>query len=378
MTNNYNRFLCVLFPVMLGLGLVANGLTPDDEFSEMENRALQSFAPPTVSSVLDGSFMSRFETYLNDQFVGRDSWVSLKSTAELLVGKGENNGVYFGTQDTLISTFESPDQSRLETSLGYIEQFSTMIQGEVYFSLIPTQASIWADRLPTGAPNGSQSDVLTTAQTVVQSATWVDMEATLTTHNQEDIFYRTDHHWTSLGAYYGYVALAQELGFTPIDLENYTETVITEEFYGTVFSSSGVRWVRPDQMSIYVPDDGITVTSHTYDTMGNPVEEERALYDLSYLSVKDKYSLFLGGQQSLGVVENSNSEGGKLLIIRDSYTDALVPFLTQHYSEIHLIDLRYYKFPVSQYIEEHSIDQTLVLYSVPNFVSDSNLVWLPR
>lgn len=378
MSKNYNRFLCILFPAVLGLGLVANAITPDSDWSEMENRILQSYVAPTTETVLDGSFMSTFETYLNDQFVGRDSWVSLKSTVEKLVGKNENNDVYFGTEDTLISKFETPDQTRLETSLSYIEKFAAMTEGEVYFSLIPTQASIWADRLPEGAPNGNQSDVLTTAQTVVPSATWVDMETILTDHSDEEIFYRTDHHWTSLGAYYGYVALAEELGFTPISLDSYDKTTVSTEFYGTVFSSSGVRWVTPDQIDIYVPDDGITVTSHTYDTMGNPIEEPRSLYDYTYLGVKDKYSMFLGGQQPLGVVTNENSDGGKLLIIRDSYTDSIVPFLTAHYSEIHLIDLRYYKLPISTYLEENDIDQTLVLYSVPNFVSDSNLVWLPR
>ena len=160
-------------------------------------------------------------------------------------------------------------------------------------------------------------------------------------HKDEDIFYRTDHHWTSLGAYYGYTGLASALGYTPVPLTDYTPTVRSTEFYGTVFSSSGVRWVQPDTITTYVPDDGITVVSHTYDNSGNPVEEQRALYVESFLSVKDKYSMFLGGNQSLGVVTNTNNpDGPKLLIIRDSYADSLVPFLTAHYSEIHLIDPR--------------------------------------
>lgn len=108
------------------------------------------------------------------------------------------------------------------------------------------------------------------------------------------------------------------------------------------------------------------------------VEEARALYDFSYLEVKDKYSMFLGGQQPLAVVKTPNTEAPKLLIIRDSYTDSLVPYLTAHFSEIHLIDLRYYKFSASDYIAEHGIDTALVLYSVPNFVTDSNLVWLSK
>ncbi len=130
-------------------------------------------------------------------------------------------------------------------------------------------------------------------------------------------------------------------------------------------------------MDVYVPEDGITVTSHTYDAKGNPVEEPRQLYDESYLTKKDKYSMFLGGQQSLGVVKTGNTDKPKLLLIRDSYSDSLVPFLTPHFSEIHLIDLRYYKRSTAQYIADNGIDQALILYSVPNF-TQANLAWLSR
>ena len=173
--------------------------------------------------------------------------------------------------------------------------------------------------------------------------------------------------------------LAQALGYTPVPLSDYDATVRSTEFYGTVFSSSGVRWVRPDTITTYAPEDGITVVSHTYDNAGNPVEEPRELYVESFLSVKDKYSMFLGGNQSLGVVKNANNpDGPKLLILRDSYADSLVPFLTAHYSEIHLVDLRYYKLSIADYIAQNGIDQALVLYSVPNFVTDSNLFVLAR
>ena len=248
----------------------------------------------------------------------------------------------------------------------------------VTFSLIPTQACIWAGRLPDGAPNASQTDLLDQAKAAVPGATWADLYSPLWEHKDESIFYRTDHHWTSLGAYYGYTGLAEALGYTPVPLDTYTETIRSTEFYGTVFSSSGVRWVSPDTISTYVPDTGITVTSYTYDSTGNQVEVPRSLYDTSFLSVKDKYSMFLGGNQSLGVVKTPNTDKPKLLIIRDSYADSLVPFLTPHFSEIHLIDLRYYKLSIADYIQQNGIDQALVLYSVPNFVTDTNLFWITR
>ena len=249
----------------------------------------------------------------------------------------------------------------------------------MYSTLATLGVGHFTDRLPEGAPNASQTAILEQAKAAVPGASWADLYTPLWEHKGEDIFYRTDHHWTSLGAYYGYTGLATALGYTPVPLNDYTETVRSTEFYGTVFSSSGVRWVRPDTISTYVPDDGITVASHTYDNKGNPVEEPRQLYDTSFLSVKDKYSMFLGGNQPLGVVKNANNpDGPRLLIIRDSYADSLVPFLTPHFSEIHLLDLRYYKLSIADYIAQNGIDQALVLYSVPNFVTDSNLLWIAK
>ena len=377
MSKKYSIFLTALFCGFLGLMVTANALTPDKAFSDIENRALSQRPALSWKAIRTGDFMSGYESYVTDQFAGRDGWTAAKAYMEKAVGKQENNGVYFCEDSTLISRFDEPDEKRLSNNFGYVNQFAEKSPVPVTFGLIPTQASIWADKLPQGAPNYDQGLVLSQA---AQSSTarFVDLTAALSAHKDEPIFYRTDHHWTSLGAYYGYAGLGEALGYAPVPLESYTKTTVSTEFYGTVFSSSGVRWVKPDEMDIYVPEDGITVTSHTYDSKGKPVEEPRELYDESYLAKKDKYSMFLGGQQSLGVVKTGNADKPKLLLIRDSYSDSLVPFLTPHFSEIHLMDFRYCKLSPSQYITDNGIDQALVLYSVPNFVSDANLLWIGR
>ena len=388
MTKRYCIFITALFCAFIGVFLAANAITPDRTFSEMENRNLEQRPEVDLGTpeklfkdgnFFNGQFMRDFETYTTDQFVGRDTWIALKSSTERLLGKKENNDVYFADNDTLITRFDQPDAQRVTDNLNYVNNFVENVDIPVIFSLIPTQACIWADRLPEGAPNASQTNLLTQAQGAVTGATWADLYSPLMEHKDEDIFYRTDHHWTSLGAYYGYVGLASALGYEPVPLSDYQETVRSTQFYGTVFSSSGVRWVKPDTITTYVPEDGITVVSHTYDNQGNPVEEPRELYVESFLSVKDKYSMFLGGNQSLGVVKNErNPDGPKLMIVRDSYADSLVPFLTAHYSEIHLLDPRYYHLSFADYAEQNGIDQALVLYSVPNFVTDQNLFWISR
>ena len=378
MTKRYAIFITALFCAFIGVFMAATAASPDREFSPMENRVLQQLPSPSLETVKSGAFMRQFETYLTDQFFGRDTWTAAKAVSERTLGKKENNGVYFCADDTLISRFDAPDPQQLATNLGYVEQFAQNTDVPVYFSLIPGAVRVWSDKLPAGAPNADQGAILTQAQTSTPSAQWYDTDSVMMAHKGEDIYYRTDHHWTSLGAYYGYTALADALGFEPIPLDSYTKTVRSEDFYGTIYSSSGVRWVAPDTIETYVPDDGITVTSYTYDNKGNPVEEQRPLYDTSFLQVKDKYSMFLGGNQSLAVVRTPNTDKPKIAIIRDSYADSLVPFLTPHFSEIHLIDLRYYKLSVADYLAEHQIDSALVLYSVANFSTDTNLLWLPR
>ncbi|MCI8477488.1 MAG: hypothetical protein HFE97_03970 [Oscillospiraceae bacterium] len=377
MNKRYAVFITALFCAFIGVFLLAGLITPDRTFSPLENRNLQQFPKLTLAKVKDGSFMREFETYVTDQFFGRDAWIAAKAVGERILGKQENNGVYLCKNDTLITRFDPPDEALVAKNLAYVEQFAQKSGIPVYFSLIPGAVSIWADRLPAGAPNADQKAILDQGQAAAPSARWYDTYTPLWDHRGEDIYYRTDHHWTSLGAYYGYTALAQALGFSPVPLSDYTKTTVSQDFYGTIYSSSGVRWVKPDVIDTYVPDTGITVTSYTYDKTGRPVEEPRPLYDTSYLEVKDKYSMFLGGNQSLAVVRTQNA-GPKIAIIRDSYADSLVPFLTAHCSEIHLIDLRYYKLSLSEYLTEHQIGAAVVLYSAANFASDQNFLWLTR
>lgn len=378
MFKNDSRFITALFCGFLAVVATANALTPDKSFSELENRSLAQKPALTLQGLLSGSFMSDYESYVTDQFPGRDGWTAAKAAAELAAGKQENNGVYVCADSTLITRFDTPDAERVSKNIGYVNQFAEIASVPVYFGLIPGAATVWADRLPQGAPNYDQKQVIDLAARSASAARSADLYTPLMDHSGEEIFYRTDHHWTSLGAYYGYTGVAQALGLAAVPLTDYVKTTVSTQFYGTVFSSSGVRWVRPDAIDTYVPEDSITVTSYTYDARGNRVEVPRQLYDEGFLSKKDKYGMFLGGQQALGVVRTGHADQPKLLLIRDSYSDALVPFLTPHFSEIHLIDLRYYKQSAAQYIRDNGIDAALVLYSVPNFVSETNLVWLGR
>ena len=372
MSKKFSVFLTALFCAFIGGAAVISLLLPDKAFSPLENRYLQKPPKLSLETLNSGKFMKDAEDYVSDHIVGRDFWVAAKAWSERLSGKKENNGVYFGAQDTLITRVDAPDQSKLDKDMAALDALVGNLSVPVYFGLIPSAAEIWKDRLPAGAPTLDEKDLIHQLYFSAGAST-IDLYGALAPHSGEDLYYRTDHHWTSLGAFYGANAIFASMGLEPLELADYQKTTVTNQFNGTLFSSSGVRWLPPDSIDTYIPDQGIKVTSYF---KGTP--EPGSLYVDSWLAEKDKYSYFLGGRQPLCVVEKEGSGGPKVLIVRDSYSDSLTPFLTERFSEIHLFDPRDNLTSLKGYAEEHNIDAVIVLYSFANFISDSNLFVLAR
>ena len=372
MSKRYARFLTAVFCLFLGGLMVWQFLLPDRERSDVENRTLQQVPEFSWEALRDGTYTSEVEAYVADQFPLRDEWTGLKARTEQLIGKRLFNNIYLCEDETLISKVDDPADGLEETNLGYVTQLAGNTDVPVYLGLIPSAAEVWRDKLPEGAASWDQNAYL--AQAADTGLPLIDFSAALTAHAGEPIFYRTDHHWTSLGAFYGANALLESLGREPLKEQDFTPETASTDFNGTLYSQSGIHWLTPDTMEYWVEEDGLTVTSWR---TGSP--EPGQLYDRSYLDQKDKYSSFLGGNQPLCVIRNENArDGGRLLLIRDSYSDALAPFLAQSFAEVHLLDLRYYRLSPAQYAAENGIDQICVVYSVPNFITDRNLVFLAQ
>lgn len=357
----------VLLIMVIGLFL-ANLFTGDREFSPVENRNLAQKPDFSWDRLLSGKFMKDYEEYITDQFAGRDEWTALKAYAEKALGKKENNGVYI-CGDMLIEKFDAADEKQLAANLQSVERFRENAQIPVYLMLIPSAAEIHREKLPAGAPNIDQASVLASLSARTQMET-VDVLSALRAHADEYIFYRTDHHWTSLGACYGADALLRAMGMEGVSVEMWEKQTVSGEFYGTLWSKSGARYISPDTIEIYVPGDGIDVLSFE-----NGVWTEKPLYDMEKLNTKDQYSMFLGGNQPLAVIKTGRP-GGKVLLLRDSYADCMVPFLMERFSEIHLIDLRYYRMNIAAYARENGMDAAVILYSLNNFSVDKNVSFL--
>lgn len=365
MTKQYSRFLTAGFCMFLAGLFVWHIILPDRDKSETENRTLAQLPEFSWTALVDGSYTEAVEEYFADQFPLRDQWMVLKARSEQLLGKREFNDVYL-CGDTLISKVETPAEGLVEKNLSYIERLKEKADANVILGLIPSAAEIWKDKLPAGATSWDQTELLAQSE--------IDFQSVLAEHAGESIFYRTDHHWTTLGAFYGANTLLESLGKESLKQKDFTVETASDSFYGTLYSQSGVHWITPDPLEFWVSEDGLQVTSWR-----TGKEEASALYDRSYLDVKDKYSAFLGGNQPLCVIKNENvTDGSKLLVVRDSYADSMAPFLAQRFSEVHLVDLRYYRYPVSAYAAENGISDIAVIYSAQNFISDANLVLLTQ
>ena len=365
MTKAYSRFLTVFFCLFLGGLLAVHVFLPDCDKSETENRTLAQLPEFSWESLKDGSYTEAIEEYFADQFPLRDAWTGVKARVEYFLGKREFNDIYLAG-DTLISKVETPDAELVDKNVGYIDRLKDKTEANVLLGLIPSAAEVYKELLPNGAFTWDQTGLLAESDLDFLSAF-------LSAKETAQIFYNTDHHWNTYGAFIGANVLLEALEKEPLKESDFTPETASRDFFGTLYSQSGIHWIAPDVMEYWVSEDGLTVTSWR-----TGKEETGLLYDRSYVEVKDKYSSFLGGNQPLCVMKNENlsEDAGKILLVRDSYSDALAPFLAQRFSEVHLIDLRYYRMPVSAYAAQNGIDDIVALYSVQNFISDRNLVLL--
>lgn len=362
-----------VFLIFLAVFFAASILMPDREFSERENRFLEGCPKFSFEALFSGKYIAEYETYSTDQFPFRDSWITLKARVERLLGKQENNGVYLGENDTLIEPFHAPSDEIVQNNMTAVNKLADAAEVPVYFAMIPGKAEIWADRMSPLTPSDSQKDLIDAAYAQSHAET-IDIHAALAAHRDEALYYRTDHHWTTLGAYYGASAILEAMDQNSTPLANYSPRVVSDSFYGTTYSSSGFSWVKPDEMSVYVePSDDYRITNYYTGSA-----ESGVLYDESFLEKKDKYAMFFGGNTPLLTVETNAENEERLLILRDSYTDCMAPFLFDSFSQIHLMDLRYYRASILQYIEANGIDRVLVLYNVDNFSTDTNFFLMGR
>ncbi len=318
----------------------------------------------SLKAFFNSSFSSKYETYLNEQFVFRDDWITLKSFSETALGKTENNGIVSGKDGYLFVKQLSIGQEQLQKNSSVLRDFLSSYQGSATVAIVPSSYEILRDKVPTGLPNLSQKQAI---DNLYQSLSGKDLQLlpiiqVLSEHQEDYIFYRTDHHWTTLGAYYAYAAYCQAHGLSAIPWETIPKETVPD-FYGTYFSRAKLRSAQSD--SIVFCD--LPITSFEAD-----LEQYPGMYQESQFSKRDKYAAFLYGNHGLTTIRSDAGTGKKALVIKDSFANCFVPFLTQHYDEVTVVDLRYFRAGISTLLEQQSYDDLLILYNYLNFAEDTN------
>ncbi len=380
-TKNFSKknWTGYIFVLLIAVGTIGSILWPKRSYSPNENRFLQQMPSFTITTVLNGEFESKYETYITDQFLLRDQWIAFKTNVERLLQKKDINGVYFAKDDYLIERHEATEinkeqeQKNVERLAIFVENAVKLLGDDhVRVMLVPTASEILTDKLPAFASGYDQLAVIEQVKDLISSEYVIDVTETLKNHKDEYIYYKTDHHWTSLGAYYAYVEWAKSMGIEPLSQEEYTITKGSDKFYGTIASKVNVS-VKPDDIYLYEKAD-----HPSYEVEYNETETTDTLFHYESLETKDKYSVFLNGNNALVKITTENKNGRKLLVIKDSFSHCFVPLLVDHFEEVYMVDFRYYKMGASTIIAKEGITDTLVLYNVINFVEDKNSLMFER
>ncbi len=353
---------------------------PKQEFSEDENRMLESTPKISLAAVRDGTFMDSIENYVGDHFMLRKAFISLNTSVQLLMGKrdlGSNysstpaeGGVYFGAENHLYEVL-LPDRSGIfRNNISALNRFADKTGLPLYIEAVPSGSQEQPEKLPLFAPNHDQHVEINEIKSAAGKNTKViDLFDTLSDKTGQDYYFKTDHHWNIWGAYEGYKSLVTAMGLPAVDKEDFNFKAVSNEFYGTLYSKAILSGQEPDVF--YLPEykKKADITQQTGKQVRN------SLYWDEYLQKKDKYSAFLGGNHSVDIVKNADIKNGKkLLILKDSYANSMIPFLAMNFSEIHIIDLRYYNQDIYSYMDKNGITDTAAIYSIKQLceVSVSN------
>ena len=365
----FKRLPGVIFMVLL-LGLAGKeALSHQRTYSPVEKRELQTRPEISITKVLDGRFQKKYESYLRDQFPGRDHWVSFQTDMELFMGKNEIHNVYIGKNHYLLEHYTEKefDPQQISKNLRALEKFvgKAKQNADVHVMMVPTKSWILREKLPAFAPHYKEQKFYDALQQKLEKEdVLISVEPVLDAHKEEEIYYRTDHHWTTLGAWYAYEQYTKAVGG---DLQRAQGKkkfrCISKDFYGTTYAK--INYARQaDKIEIYEPADKLRVVYN----MGE--KKTKTLYDVSFLKTADQYSVFTGGNQAVLEITGGIKNGKTLLLIKDSFANSILPFLAEDYEKLVVVDLRQLNVSGDRLLEMFSPTDILILYNSAQFAQD--------
>ncbi|MCL2034163.1 MAG: DHHW family protein [Oscillospiraceae bacterium] len=367
----------ILFAAFIWGYSLADMLSPGREYSELENRYLAGMPGFTFRSLLDNTYTLKIEEHTNDRFMLRDAWITVKSISETALLKIENNNIIYGKDGFMFEKRLTYDSEQLERNLNSLFFFAEKFPGNnITLMLVPTSDIVLADKVPRGLHNVEQTSIIEdihrkAGESEIRS---VGLLEPLCNNRYEKIdtdnyktFYRTDHHWTTPGAYAAYAAYVQSLGLAsaePFDFPLHT----VYDFYGTFYSKAKLFNAKPDTIRWFdIPVHSVTING----------EPKDGLYNHEKWNQRDKYAAFLHDNNGITVLDSTGKQDGenktRILVFKDSYGNAFAPFLTFNFDEVTVIDLRYF-MEVESLMNSGDYDEILFLYGFPSFSNETSIV----
>lgn len=368
------RVLSVGFVVLLFVVMFLNIITPTSKTSVAENRELQQRPSMSLSRLLDGKFASEYTKFLSDQFINRDGLIKIKAKFDLMTGKKEINGVYIAKNDYLMEGFKRSDDNSTLSKLSEINKFTNNNTGlKVSMMLVPNKVEIYSNLLPKSNPNDSQKEYVNFVKKNLDSKIKVVelFDVFEKNKNNIDLYFKTDHHWTTDGAYLAYVEYCKALNLEPINENMLERNLASDSFKGSLYYKNGAEIGFPDELYLYLnKNEDKPVLVKYYDDL----KKVPSLYDVSKLQGRDPYEVFTGGNHTQIKIRTNIDTKRKLLVVKDSYANAMLPFLVNNFSEITVVDLRYFTGSLQDVIQNNELTDVLFLNNINTFNTDSSIL----
>ena len=377
----------IIIIVFIGFFVLISGaslIIKDREFSPNENRYLAETPELSWDNILSGKFQDGLEDFLRDQVCFRDGWITVKTGIQKACGDTDIGGAYVGKDgyDFEKITPEDVDEKQVDRNIKAVEDYfmtasETIDKQKLSFLLVPTSGLVMQEKLPKNARLFDQAKYIDQVQKAMKDYNFVDVRDTLMDHNDEYIYYKTDHHWTSAGACLAYDVWSERTGGEAETEDGLVKNVVSDKFRGSLYSKILDADSAYDEIWTYGLQKDDAFGSKDCTVTIDEKQQLDSIYDDEMLQKKDKYAYFLSGNYGQVHIQNqkaaSKAKGKNILIIKDSFANSFVPFVTQDYENIYMVDLRYYNGDMKSYLQEHNITDVLVLYNISNFISDRNL-----
>lgn len=349
--------------------MTVNIIIPDHKQSETENRPLQAFPSWNTEHVLSGQYTKDLNTWFSDQFICRDQNIHIKYLIQKTFGVKEIQDIFL-TKQGLIEKTAKPNKEQLERNLNAINAFKqNNPELNIGFVTAPNAVSIKKAYLPKYAVTLNQDKQIDNIYSKLDdSIVKIDLRNTLKKHKDEYLYYKTDHHWTSLATYYAYQDIAKAFNLETTKKTDYTIYPVTTNFEGTLANKTGSVNIK-DEIDIYVPKDKCDYVITDESTN----KKSRTIYHSDALETKDQYTVFMGGNKALFHINVDNNSKRHLLLIKDSYANSLIPFLIPQFNSITVIDARYYFEDYTRLIKDDLITDVLFMNNTNTFVQDTSL-----